>query len=65
MARSLKQLEARLRALEEWRELMEIERGEKTGVIGFVLDHEYEDAEMPESWVSSSSKKNLEGIQKE
>lgn len=51
MARSFKQLEARLRALEEWRELMEIERGEKTDVIGFVLDHEYEDAEMPETWV--------------
>ena len=51
MARSIKQLEARLRALEEWRELMEIERGEKTDVIGFVLDHKYEDAEMPETWV--------------
>lgn len=51
MARSLKKLEARLRALEEWRESMEIERGERTEVIGFRLDHEYEDAEIPETWV--------------
>ena len=55
MARSFKQLEARLRALEEWRELMEIERGEKTDVIGFVLDHEYEDPEMPETWVDKKN----------
>ena len=51
MARSFKQLEARLRALEEWRELMEIERGERTEVIGFQLEHEYEDPGIPETWV--------------
>lgn len=48
MARSFKQLEARLRALEEWRESVE---GESTTVIGFQLDHEYEDPEIPETWV--------------
>jgi len=48
VARSLKQLEARLRALEKWRESVE---GESTTVIGFQLEHEYEDPEIPETWV--------------
>lgn len=54
MARSLKQLEARLRALEEWRESVE---GESTTVIGFQLEHEYEDPEIPETRVDKKGKR--------
>ena len=57
MARSLKQLEARLRALEEWRELMDVERATETHVVGFHVDHEYEDPEVPETWIDRKGKK--------
>ena len=57
MARSMKQLEARLRALEDWREMMEIERGGTVEVTGFYVDHEYEDPTIPETWIEKGKKR--------
>lgn len=43
MARSMKKVEARLRELEAWRELMDTERLERIEVVGFVYEPEVED----------------------
>ncbi len=50
MARpSLRQLLERIEELERWRE--SIEEPKDRDLIGFHVDHEYEEAEWPETWI--------------